>query len=158
MAALIVLLLAAHAIDPAAVVRDQRSAYNAAIARHDLAPIERLLTPDYVVLPGLIGTPRSKAQLLDLFATAFRDPTFITYDRIAERILPSGSGKRIAETGRWIGSWQKADGRMTETGVYLAMWVKRDDGWKLINESFVTLRCTGSSACASEEQKTGSAK
>lgn len=158
MTALMMLLLAAQPIDPVAVVRNQRSAYNGAIARHDLAPIEPLLTPDYVVLPGLIGTPRSKAQLLDLLAAAFRDPGFVTYDRIADRIVASTSGKRIAETGHWIGRWRKPDGPMTETGTYLAMWVRRDGGWQLINESFVTLRCTGSRACADEEKKTDSAK
>ena len=132
-------------------VRDRRSAYNAAIAGRDIEAIERVLAPDYVVLPGLTGTPLTKSGLIALFADSFRDATFITYDRIPDQVQASGSSKRVAESGHWVGTWNKPDGRMTVTGVYLAFWIRRDEAWTLINESFVTLRCEGSRACASIE-------
>jgi hypothetical protein len=37
---------------------------------------------------------------------------------------------------------------MRVSGVYLAMWVATPEGWRLKNESFVTLHCTGSRDCA----------
>jgi hypothetical protein len=36
---------------------------------------------------------------------------------------------------------------MRLTGVYQAMWVPLGGRWRLKNESFVTLRCSGSRSC-----------
>lgn len=130
-------------------IRDQRSAYNVAISARDLTAIEGVLAPEYVVLRGPTGTPLSGEGLISLFATYFRDPTFITYARSPERIQPSSSSKRIAETGLWTGTWNKPDGLMTVSGIYQACWIPYGDGWKLVNESFVTLKCEGSRECSS---------
>lgn len=145
----LVALLASHAIGAETTIRNERSAYNVAISARDLTGIADVLAPDYVVLPGLTGTPLSRVGLLALFKEAFRDPSFITYARSPERIQPSGSLKRIAETGSWTGTWNKSDGLMTVSGVYLAFWRPQGDEWVLVNESFVTLRCEGSRECAS---------
>jgi ketosteroid isomerase-like protein len=149
MLGLMALLLAGQPANLEQTIRDERSAYNAAISAHDLSAIQSVLAPDYVVLPGLTGTPLSGNALLSLFADAFRDKTFITYVRSPDRIQPSSSSKRIAETGHWAGTWNKPDGLMTVSGIYLAFWIPDGDGWKLINESFVTLGCDGSRECAS---------
>lgn len=130
------------------VVRRQRADYNGAIVSRDLGSIEALLTPDYVVLPGSKGTPQSKAELMSLFASAFGDAGFDRYVRSPDRIELSSSSRRVSETGRWTGVWRKADGVMTVSGIYQAMWVPHAGGWKLRNESFVTLHCTGSQECA----------
>jgi hypothetical protein len=151
MLSLITILLASHATNIEWTVRDERSTYNVAISARNLPAIEHLLAPGYVVLPGLTGTPLSREGLLSLFAKDFRDPSFITYTRVPERFQRSRSSKRIAETGHWIGSWKKSDGQMTETGIYQAFWARQGDGWKLINESFVTLQCAGSRECRSDD-------
>lgn len=128
-------------------VRAERTAYNAAIAQRNIPGIEAALAPGYVVLPGLTGTPLSKDELITLFSDSFRDKGFITYVRHPQRIVTSSSAKRVSESGRWAGTWNKPDGVMTVTGTYLAMWIRQGEGWKLINESFVTLNCTGSAEC-----------
>lgn len=142
------LLAMASGSDITEIVRRQRSEYNIAIAGRDLAAIEAMLTTDYAVLPGSSGTPRSRAELMSLFADIFGDASFDRYVRTPERIEVSRSGKRVAESGRWVGIWRKSDGVMNLSGIYQAVWVPRDGGWKLLNESFVTLNCTGSRECA----------
>ncbi len=130
--------------DPAATIRGLRARYNDAIAAHDMAAIRPLLEPDYVVLPGSSGVPLDAGKLgVRLFA----DPTLITYVRTPRRVTISGSGKRAAETGSWTGIWRKPDGLMRLTGIYQAMWVPSAGTWRLRNESFVSLSCSGSSAC-----------
>ena len=130
-----------------AEIRAMREQSNAAIAAHDYSRMEPLLAPDFTVLPGSLGSPLGK----DLFGTrlsdTFRDPTFVTYVRTPGRISVSSSRKRAAETGTWVGRWRKSDGEMRLTGVYQAIWVPIGGRWRLKNESFVTLRCTGSRSC-----------
>ena len=126
---LVTLLLAGHAMNLEQTIRDRRTAYNAAISARDLAGIGRMLAPDYVVLPGLTGTPLSKEGLLTLFKASFQDRSFVTYVRTPTRVQPSRSSKRIAETGRWTGTWNKPDGVMTVSGVYQAFWIPDRRGW-----------------------------
>lgn len=143
------LLLTSQPLGIDQVIRDKRALYNAAISTRDLATIETMLAPAYVALPGSIGRPISQQGLLALFAKSFQDPSFVTYVRTPGRIEASSSLKRVAETGRWTGTWNKPDGTMRVSGVYQAFWIPHRDGWKLINESFVTLECTGSRECSS---------
>jgi ketosteroid isomerase-like protein len=145
----IILMWASQTVHVDKTIRETRASYNRAIAVRDTAAIGEVLTPNYVVLPGLTGTPLSKAELLALFKSAFADSTFVTYSRHPEHVALSGSAKRIAERGRWVGIWNKHDGVMKVSGVYQAFWIPADNGWKLINESFVTLQCKGSRECAS---------
>ena len=58
-----------------------------------------------------------------------------------------GPGKRAAETGRFTGTWRKPDGIMHKTGIYLAMCLLSAGTWRLKSKAFVTLACTGSTAC-----------
>jgi hypothetical protein len=71
----------------------------------------------------------------------------VTYRRTPISIVDATSGKRIAESGNWTGIWHKPDGTMRKTGVYLAMWIPSGGTWRLKSEAFVTLACSGSSAC-----------
>jgi ketosteroid isomerase-like protein len=143
---LFALILAADAGDVAAI-KQQRARSNAAIAAHEVARLTPVQMPDYAILPGSSGKPLGAEELAGRLGTAFQDPSFVTYVRTPERVRVSSSGKRAAETGRWVGTWRKADGEMRLTGVYQAMWVPGPGGWGLQNESFVTLRCTGSRSC-----------
>lgn len=142
-------LLAAAAAQggDSAEIRRMRAQSNAAIAAHRADDAGRFFTPDYTALPGSSGRPVSAEQTVSRFAAAFADPGFVTYVRTPKRIVLAGSGKRAAESGVWLGLWHKQDGEMRLTGVYQATWVPREGSWRLLNESFVTLRCTGSRAC-----------
>jgi ketosteroid isomerase-like protein len=145
-------LLAAAAMSAAVGdIRALRAQSNAAIAAHRAEGVRRLLTDDYTALPGSSGRPLTAAQTESRLAVAFADPTFITYVRTPTRIVVAASGKRAAETGTWIGRWNNMDGEMRLTGIYQATWVPSGGGWRLLNESFVTLRCTGSRSCPEVE-------
>lgn len=132
----------------AADIRALRAQSNAAIAAHDLAGMRAPLAPGYHVLPGSSGVPADLASFDARIAATFADPDFVTYLRTPGRVTVARSGRRAAEIGRWVGSWRKPDGEMRVSGTYLATWVPTPAGWRLLNEVFVTLDCSGSAACA----------
>jgi len=134
---------------PTSVVRVQRAESNAAIKAHDAVRLRKLFDDDYHGIQGTSGaldsggdtTARSYAD------EEFKDPTFVTYRRTPTSIVTARSRKRVAESGHWEGIWRKSDGIMRKTGVYLAMWIPSRGTWRLKSEAFVTLACTGSTAC-----------
>ena len=137
------------AATPSSIVRAQRAEYNAAIAAHDPVRLRAFLVDDYHLILGSSGNVDSggDAATRGYADEEFKDPTFVTYRRVPTTIVTAVSGKRIAETGRFEGIWQKRDGTMRKTGIYLAMWVPSAGTWRLKSEAFVTLACTGSAAC-----------
>lgn len=144
--------MTAPAFDPNAVeseIRATRARSNAAIAAHDVAGMRAAFRPDAVVLPGSSGLPFGMDGFDARMGAAFADPTFIAWVRTPAIISIGTGGKRAAETGTWVGTWRKPDGEMRVTGVYQAMWLPGPEGWRIRNESFVTLDCTGSKECAS---------
>ncbi len=134
---------------PTSIVRAQRAEYNAAIAAHDTARLRTFLVDDYHLISGSSGNVDNggDAATRGYADEEFKDPTFVTYRRTPTSIVAAVSGKRIAETGRFEGRWKKPDGTMRKTGIYLAMWVPAAGTWYLKSEAFVTLACTGSTAC-----------
>ena len=139
--------LAAAGAD-AAEIRAARARSNAAIAAHRYQGVEAELAPGYFVIPGSLGRPIDAEGAAERVGEAMRDPSFVSYVRKPERILVAANRKRAAETGHWAGIWRKKDGEMRLTGVYQATWVPEAGRWKLLNESFVSLECSGSKACA----------
>ncbi len=137
----------ARPVSPEQQIRAGRAASNAAIAAHDVSAM-RQYAPDFTILPGSSGAPLTLDAFTARMKTTFADPTFITYVRTPNRVQIGRSGRRAVETGRGTGIWRKPDGEMRMTGVYQAMWVPTAAGWRLRNESFVTLACVGSNACA----------
>jgi uncharacterized protein (TIGR02246 family) len=134
--------------DDAGQIRAQRARSNAAIASHDAAALAPLYAPDATVVRGSSGLAlNGVAAITASLATAFADPTFVTYERTPESVTLSQGGERAAETGRWVGRWTKPDGEMRLSGIYLAMWVRLDGAWRLKSEAFVSLKCEGSRAC-----------
>ena len=128
-------------------IRAARDRSNAAIAAHRYEGVAAELSPDYSILPGSLGRPLTAAQVAERMAEGMRDPHFVTYTRTPERIVIASNRKRAVETGKWVGIWNKEDGRMRLEGVYQATWVPQGSGWKLLNESFVSLHCSGSEDC-----------
>jgi ketosteroid isomerase-like protein len=144
---MIALLAGTMSPNVAVEIRALRAESNAAIAAHDFRKMEPLLAPDFTVLPGSLGSPLGKDLFGKRLSDTFQDPTFVTYVRTPKRISVSSSRKRAVEIGSWVGQWRKPDGEMRLSGVYQAMWVPLGGRWRLKNESFVTLRCTGSRSC-----------
>lgn len=135
--------------DPISIVRALRAESNAAIAAHDAVRLRKVFDDDYYGIEGTSAALDSGGQ-----ATAqsygdieFKDRTFVHYRRDPRVIQAAKSGKRIAESGRWEGIWQKPDGVMRKSGVYLSRWVPVGDTWRLKSELFITLACTGSTSC-----------
>jgi len=87
---------AAAAEDPVAIVRSLRAESNAAIAAHDAKRLRPLLADEYRGIQGTSGA-------LDLGGAAtarsyeneeFRDPTFVAYERIPDKVTVAASGRR----------------------------------------------------------------
>jgi len=135
--------------NPVLTVRALRAQSNAAIAAHDVNLLRGLLDDDYHGIQGTSGSLDSggAATARSYGDVEFKDPTFVTYRRTPESVVLARSGKRIAETGHWVGEWRKSDGTMRKTGIYLAMWIPSGGTWRLKAEMFVTLSCTGSVTC-----------
>jgi ketosteroid isomerase-like protein len=144
-------LIAGAAASDVRQIKAVRAESNAAIAAHDLAAMRRSFADGYTILPGSLGKPLDSAQFAARIGPTFHDPTFVTYVRTPRRVEIATTRKRAAESGRWVGTWNKPDGVMRLSGTYLATWVPTPAGWRLLNESFVSLRCTGSRACAEVE-------
>lgn len=140
--------MSAAATDPEAQIRARRAESNAAIAAHDTMAMRPHYLPDFTIMPGSSGAPSDLDAFLARIGTTFADPSFVHYVRTPVTVTIGASGKRAAETGTWVGTWNKPDGTMRLSGVYQAMWLPTPDGWRLKNESFVSLACEGSAACA----------
>jgi hypothetical protein len=142
--------VAVHAAeDPVAIVRGLRAESNAAIAAHDAKRLRSLLADDYRGIQGTSGglDTGGAATARSYENEEFRDATFVAYERIPDKVTIAGSGRRIGESGHWVGTWRKADGVMRKTGDYLAVWTVSKGQWRLRSEAFVTLSCNGSSDC-----------
>lgn len=139
---------AALADDPITSVRAARAESNAAMAAHDAARLRQSMQDDYSMIRGNSGNLWGGADTATRgFAEdAFKDPKFVTYKRSPDRITLAGSGKRVAESGKWVGTWRMPDGIARLSGIYLAMWTPKDGQWRLKSEAFVTLSCEGSEA------------
>lgn len=133
---------------PEATIRAERQRLNQAIAAHDWEAMKASFLPDYTILPGSSGRPFDLTAFGARMGQNFADPTFVTFVRTPDGIRISRNGKRGSESGRWVGSWRKDDGEMRLSGTYLATWEPSGTGWKLKNEVYVSLACTGSKACA----------
>jgi hypothetical protein len=142
------LLLAGAPATPEGAIRAERARLNAAIAAHDWEAMKPSFLPDYTILPGSSGRPFDVTAFGARIGASFADPTFVTFVRTPEQIRISKNGKRASETGRWVGTWRKPDGIMRLTGTYLGTWEPSAAGWKLKNEAYVSLACSGSKACA----------
>ena len=129
-------------------IRAARARSNQAILARRYADIRSLLAPGYTVTPGSTGTPVAAEDAAVRMQGQFKDPSFIAYVRTPDQVRVGETRQRAAETGTWVGSWTRPDGIMKLTGVYQATWVLIAGEWRLLNEAFVTLGCSGSKDCA----------
>jgi len=129
------------------VISALRDASNAALARHDLLAYAAMMANDYIVLPGSYGRPVDKQKICDALRRDFSSGDLTLIVRSPEQIQISFNGRRAAERGSWVTLRRKQDGEMCVEGMYQATWINGEEGWSLLNESFVTLSCSGSAAC-----------
>ena len=125
---------AQSAINQAAIIKTQRTASNAAIARHDVEGIAKYWMPDFVQVRGnatyMTGRDAIKKSWSDLFAS---NPE-VSYIRNPSEIIISKNDTLAWEKGKWIGIKSYSRG-----GNYSAMWRKINNEWKIQAEIFVSL-------------------
>jgi hypothetical protein len=122
-------------------IRAGRAASNAAIAGRKWPALRELFVPDAHLIAGNVGSL--------IMSTSAAAPGFLTYVRTPSTIRVSDARDRASERGEWVGNWRKPDGLAKLGGEYQATWVRTAEGWRIKNEVFVTLSCTGSAECAS---------
>ncbi len=131
-----IMLASPAAAEPAADIRAARAAYNAAIARRDVAGIRAVLGDDYIGIAGSGGERIESADAMaDYFARAFRTTGFLGFVRTPEVVTVADPPARAMERGHWSGG--SLGGRLR--GEYLAVWVPTPAGWRLRSETLVTL-------------------
>ncbi|HTE09823.1 MAG TPA: hypothetical protein VK645_02620 [Chitinophagaceae bacterium] len=120
--------------DQVAIIKSQRTASNASIAKHDVEGIAKWWMPDFVQVRGnatyLVGIEKVKQSWVDLFKT---NPG-TSYIRNPAEIIISKNDTLAWEKGKWIGIKSYSKG-----GNYSAMWRKVNNEWKLQAEIFVSL-------------------
>lgn len=140
--ALAIVLMAATAVpgDDTARIRNARAAYNAAIIARDVAVIRATFVDDYKGIAGSGGELIAGGDAMAVyFASAFRNPAFISFVRTPDVITVAAPADRAMERGQWLGRTRTATGETRLHGEYLAIWVPTPTGWRLRSETFVTL-------------------
>ncbi len=131
----------------AKTIRSLREQSNEAIARRDVASLERFFTDDYVMVRGSGAFVPSKEANLNIFRADEHDPNAFRYRRITDKVELSTAASLAAEHGHWQGLTSK--GVLALEGSYLAMWRKSAAGvWQIRSELFVVLACHGEEACS----------
>lgn len=124
-------------------IRDARAASNAAIAAHDVGGIVGAMDADYQVTASLGAFGRGIDEETDIWTDMFASRPKLLYVRTPDGIEISADYPLAAESGRWSGSWETADGPVRTGGSYAAMWRKVGGAWKIRSELFVALYCEG---------------
>ena len=115
-----------------AIIRDARTASNAAIANHDAEGVARFWMKDILVISGEGGQYFGKNTLLKTFKKMFASSPSI-FERLPSEIIIADSGILAWETG----SWNYKNERLR--GNYSAMWRKINGKWLTQSELFVAL-------------------
>ena len=136
----------AEAEDEARIL-EVRATSNQAIVNRDLEILKTTWMPELHVTGSNGQVVTGGDKMASIFATIFADSEFVTYVRTPTEVRLSPGGRFAAESGQWSARWSKNDGEMEVRGTYLAQWHKRDDGWKIRSEVFISLACSGSTAC-----------
>ncbi len=126
-----------------------RAVSNAAIARRDAAGVVASMLPTFSGLWAGRVTQLSRDSTDAELNRQFADTAFGGYVRTPNSIDISATGLAAAEYGRWVGRRRRADGISEFGGSYYAVWQWAPEGWRLNDEAFVMLFCTGSASCPS---------
>ncbi len=120
-------------------IRALRLANSHAIARHDISGIREAWSSDiHLICCGNVMFSGASALMASYQQDEFKNPAFVAYVRIPERIIVSTDRTQATEYGKWVGVFTRPD--PVSSGRYFASWRKERDGWKISSESYVTLR------------------
>ena len=132
-----------------AEITAMRAASNAAIARRDAQGVVASMLPTFSGLWAGAVTHASRDSAYESFRSQFADTARLGYVRTPTSIDISATGLSAAEYGRWVGRRRRPDGVSEFGGSYYAVCQRAPEGWRLNDEAFVMLFCTGSASCPS---------
>lgn len=120
-------------------IRALRLANNRAIARHDISGMRETWSSDiHLICCGNAMFSGATELIASYQEDEFKNPSFVAYVRIPERITVSTDRAQATEYGKWVGVFTRPN--PVPSGKYFASWKKERDGWKISSESYVTLR------------------
>ena len=120
--------------DQAAIIKANRAASNASIAKHDVDGIAKYWLPDFVQVRGNATFLVGKDTIIQTWRELFKTNPEVSYIRNPSEIIISNNDTLAWEKGSWIGIKSYSKG-----GNYSAMWRKIDKEWKIQAEIFVSL-------------------
>lgn len=120
-------------------IRSLRLENNRAIADHDAARMREVWANDIQLTCCGNATYSGASALAASYAQfEFKDPSFVEYVRIPQRIEVNGDGLAAQEYGRWIGVFKSP--HTMHSGRYSALWKKDGGSWKIARESYVPMK------------------
>jgi len=126
-----------------AAIRAQRAAFNAAIARGDVAGIVTVLADNAQIVTGNDSVVFSgKAGQRKLWSEDLAAPSRGIYVRTPDRITLSPVGPMALESGHWRGVDTKS-AKDWAAGDYVAKWRKIGGKWLVESETYMTTDCAG---------------
>jgi len=127
-----------------AIIRALRADSNAGLAARDAARVTAAFAPDIHSIAGSGGLTDGHDAVTRIYADELAPGgSFVTGERIPQRIAVDADGTRASEPGRWRWTVRAPGGEASYRGDYLAGWVKHDGTWKLQSELYVTTGCVG---------------
>ena len=124
-------------------IRAQRSAFNHAIAKGDLAAIGAVLADNAQIVTGADSLIfNGKADELRLWTEDLAAPSRGIYVRTPDRITLSPVAPMAMESGHWRGVDSKTAADWA-SGLYSAKWRRMGRTWKVESETYMTTACGG---------------
>jgi ketosteroid isomerase-like protein len=134
------------------IIRDSRTASNAALRDHDAAAFAQILKDDVNVVAASGKLIQGRATMRQEMEARWKAQPDLVFVRTPATIEISRSDPAASERGIWTGHVTTAAGPADWRGDYLAVWRKTVSSaglpsWTIASELFVALDCAGS-GCA----------
>lgn len=124
-------------------IRDQRQAFNGAIARGDLVAIATFLAENAQIVTGRSSLVfNGRAAQIGMWWEDLQAPDRQAYIRTPDRIELSPIAEMAMETGHWRGTGVKSPGSWA-SGTYSAKWRRIGGQWRIESEIYMTTACAG---------------
>ena len=124
-------------------IRATRDAFNAAIAKGDLAGIAAVVSDNVQIVTGGDSLVYSgKAGQMKLWTEDLAAPSRGIYVRSPDKIEVSPVAPMAFETGHWKGVDSKSAADWA-SGVYSAKWRRTGGKWLIESETYMTTACAG---------------
>jgi ketosteroid isomerase-like protein len=135
------------------IIRDSRSASNAALASHNAAAFAQVLKDDATVVAASGKVIQGRAAMQKKIESRWSSQPDLVFVRTPTTIDISRSDPAASERGSWTGHATTPAGLADWRGDYLAVWRKTITtaglpSWTIASEVFVALDCTGAGCAA----------